>query len=92
MNANGKAPTSLGELQKLIDSMDDGEESPEFLWLRYIHDFLTARKTYHKKQALKKKMLLKVASEQLTQDEMDAIDKQADDLTAKALQVEEETT
>lgn len=87
---NGKAPSSLTELRKLIDSTDDGESGLIQQWLQYTHDSLLARKTYHKKQQIKRKMLLKVAGELLSQDEADSIDKQADDLAEKSLQVEEE--
>jgi hypothetical protein len=95
MNAstNGKAPSSLSELKKLVDSVDDGDEGNlTFQWLQYIHDSLTARKLYHKKQQIKRKLLFQTATEMLQQDELDAIDKQAEDLSSKQLQVEEETT
>lgn len=82
-NGNGKVPSSLTELKKLIDSVDDGENGLEYRWLTYIHDTLLARKTYHKKQQLKRKMMTKIASELLSQDELDSIDTQADELAGK---------
>lgn len=90
MPQEGKVPTTLVELRKLVDSMDDGEGSPEFRWLEWVYNHLAARKAYHKKQQLKRKMMMKVASEHLTQDELDAIERQADDLVDKGMQVEEE--
>jgi hypothetical protein len=89
---NGKAPSSLAELKKLVDSVDDGENSQEFLWLQYTYEQLLARKTYHRKQQLKRKLMMKVASEHLSVDELASIDVQAEDLAEKQLQVEEETT
>ena len=90
MAIQGKAPSSLLELKKLIDSVDDGENSLEQQWLQYIYDTLTARKTYHKKQQLKRKLMFQVASEHLSEDELQSIDKQAEDIVDKQLQVEEE--
>ena len=91
MTTNGKAPSSLLELKKLIDSVDDGENSLEQQWLQYIYDTLVARKTYHKKQQLKRKLMFQVASEHLSEDELQSIDKQAEDIVDKQTQVEEET-
>jgi hypothetical protein len=88
--ANGKAPSSLSELKKLIDSVDDGENALEFQWLTYIYDSLLARKTYHKKQQVKRKLLMQVATQLLSEDERASIDVQAEDQAAKAGQVEEE--
>ena len=90
MNTNGKAPSSLSELKKLVDAVDDGQNDLTFQWLEYVYDSLLARKTYHKKQQLKRKLMMKVASEHLSPDELESIDIQAEDLAEKTLQVEEE--
>lgn len=89
-NGNGKAPSTLSELKKLIDSVDDGENGLEFQWLQYTYNQLTSRKLYHKKQQVKRKLMMQIASEALSQDELESIDKQAEDLSSKQLQVEEE--
>ena len=78
---NGKVPSSLTELAKLADSVDDGEGSLEWQWLVWTYNFLTSRKAYHKKQQLKRKMMMKVASEHLSEDELQAIEDQAEKLT-----------
>lgn len=85
-----KAPSGLTELKKLVDSMDDGEGSLEFKWLEYTYNTLLARKTYHKKQQLKRKLMMQVASEHLSQDELDSIDKQAEDISEKQIAMEEQ--
>lgn len=90
MNGNGKAPSSLSELRKLIDSVDDGTNDQTFQWLMYVYDSLTARKLYHKKQQVKRKILFQTATQMLSRDELDAVDRQAEDLSAKQLQVEED--
>jgi hypothetical protein len=84
-NGNGKAPSNLAELKKLIDSVDDGQNDLTFQWLNYTYEQLLARKTYHKKQQLKRKLMMKVASELLSQDELEAIDTQADTLAEKEI-------
>lgn len=91
MNGNGRAPSSLAELKKLVDSVDDGENGLEFQWLAYIYEQLVARKTYHKKQQIKRKMLMQAASDLLGEDEVASVDAQAEDLANKAVQVEEES-
>lgn len=75
---NGKAPSSLSELKKLVDSVDDGENGLEYQWLLYIFNSLTSRKLYHKKQQIKRKMMMKVASEMLSPDELAEIETQAE--------------
>ena len=77
---NGKVPSSLAELAKLVDSVDDGENSLNWQWLTWTYNFLTSRKAYHKKQQLKRKMMMKVASETLSADELQAIDDQVEKL------------
>lgn len=89
-NGNGKVPSTLSELKKLIDSVDDGTNDATFQWLSYTYDQLTARKLYHKKQQIKRKIMIQTASELLSRDELDAVDKQAEDLSSKQLQVEED--
>jgi len=83
MAIQGKTPSSLAELKKLVDSVDDGEGGLEFQWLDWVYNFLTARKAYHKKQQMKKKMMMRVASEYLSQDELEEIERQAEALVEK---------
>lgn len=90
MDTNGKAPSSLHELKKLVDSVDDGENSLEFRWLAYVYEQLLARKMYHKKQQVKRKMMMQAASNLLAPDEIEEIDKQAEALAGKEVEVREE--
>jgi hypothetical protein len=75
----GRAPSSLDELRKLIDSVDDGENSLEFQWLGYTYNMLLSRKMYHKKQQVKKNLMLRAARTLLAPDEIASIDRQAED-------------
>lgn len=90
--ANGQAPSSLLELKKLIDSVDDGENDLNFRWLTYTYDQLLARKTYHKKQQLKRKLMMQAATELLAQDEVEAIETQAEQLAEQEVQMKTELT
>jgi hypothetical protein len=83
MPQNGKTPSTLAELAKLVDSVDDGEGGLEYQWLTWTYNFLTSRKAYHKKQQLKKKMMMKVASEHLSEDELAEIEAQAERLSGQ---------
>lgn len=89
-NGLGKAPSSLQELKKLVDSVDDGENGLEYRWLQYTYEQLLARKTYHKKQQLKRKLMMQAATDLLAPDELEALDVQAESLAEKELQVKAE--
>jgi hypothetical protein len=98
--ATQKTPTKLKRLAELIERYQEEIEGGEKLdedscveinsWLGWAHDFLTERKLYHKKQQLKRKMMVKVASEHLSADELAQIDRQAEELVAKRLELEEQ--
>jgi len=85
-----KAPTNLKHLSQLIeklqDSTADNTDLGEVeLWLQWAYDFLTERKLYHKKQQIKRKMMIKLASEHFSEDELAEIDRQAEELVAKEI-------
>lgn len=79
MNGNGKAPTSLAGLSKLLKKAGAEDDEVIMQWLQYTYDLLTARRDYHKKQQVKRKLLVKYAQENLAADELESIDKQAED-------------
>lgn len=91
MMTTGKAPSTLNELRKLIDSTDDGENGLIQQWLQYTYDSLYARKMYHKKQQIKRRMIMKVASELLSDDERESIDTQAEGLAEREIDVQNAT-
>lgn len=51
---------------------------PVHEWLTWTFNFLTARKMYHKKTAIKTAILKRMAETLLSKDELDAIDHQAE--------------
>lgn len=79
MNGNGKAPTSLSKLQQLLKKAGADDDEVIIQWLQYTYDLLTARRDYHKKQQVKRKLLVRYAQENLAADELESIDKQAED-------------
>jgi hypothetical protein len=93
-----RAPTSLKKLERLIERFQEDAVEAEGTrldakdandissWLGYIFDSLTERKNYHAKQAIKKKLLFKVASEHLSADELEAIDQQAEAIVAMKME------
>src|SRR5205809_1115048 len=82
MKDPSRQPTSLKRLEEIIDlrmdeTSSDMEEDTE-AWLRWTYNFLSARKVYHKKAAVKTAILRKMAETLLSKDELNAIDAQAE--------------
>jgi hypothetical protein len=81
-----KMPTTLDQLEKLAtsdhsqigaDEWDD-EVQP---WLEYVLESLQSRKLYMKKQQLRKKIILQRLKEQFSPDEIEEMDRQAEEET-----------
>lgn len=51
---------------------------PVHEWLTWTYNFLSARKMYHKKTAIKTAILKRMAETLLSKDELEAIDHQAE--------------
>jgi hypothetical protein len=90
-----KAPTTLQVLLKLAEesnpSIWTGDQADTAQkWLQFTYELLTTRKTYHRKQQIRRKMLIRVAQEQLAPDELQEINRQATDLANQAVTVEVE--
>ena len=90
MPRNVKQPTTLKRLEELIniaegDQVLNTQEEIErcaeesCAWLQWAYNFLDARKTYHKKTYIKRAMLEKMARTLLSKDELDEIDRQAEE-------------
>jgi hypothetical protein len=89
MPAN-KTPTTLQRLEDIGDILtawhaDEGVMPSEDVfdeaiqWLCWTLEHLEARNLYHKKQAVKKRMMVKLATSLLSPDELALIDKQAEE-------------
>lgn len=76
-----KMPSSLEKLEKLIDSWDGLSQDPNDSlvkeWLEYTYFTLDQRKHYMKKQQIKKAIAIKLLKEHLSGDELEELDKQA---------------
>jgi hypothetical protein len=84
-----RQPTNLKRLEEVIATLeDDGGDGYTAIeavvadanaWLQWTHAFLSARKQYHRKHTVKNALLRKMAEQLLSRDELDALDKEAED-------------
>lgn len=81
MKDTSRQPTSVARLEKLTEDCltPDVKQLEEIQqWLQWTHNFLSARKLYHKKTAVKSAILQKMAKTLLSADELAAIDAEAE--------------
>jgi hypothetical protein len=75
-----KQPTNLKRLEEIItDGNWPDPHDHVFMWLQWTYEHLTERNLYHKKQQIKKRMMVKLATSLLSKDELDEVDKQAEE-------------
>ena len=97
---NQKQPTTLAGLRGLIDRLNTREdvcrttEEREkdyvdvVLWLEWVQNFLESRSLYHKKQHIKKAMMIKMAKTLLAPDEIERVEAEAEEQAAAELDKE----
>src|SRR5712664_2392762 len=79
MKDTSRQPTSVARLEQILnDGNWPDEDDDVFRWLQWTHNFLSARKLYHKKTALRSAILQKMAKTLLSADELAAIDAEAE--------------
>ena len=64
---------------------DEGQFDQAIQWLEWAHSFLEARNLYHKKQAIKKTMMIKMAKTLLAPDELERIEAESETKAAAEL-------
>lgn len=75
-----KQPTSLLTLKQLIFDLEETSVNPNIKdWLNWAHDHIHNRNMYHKRRQLVVNMSMKLLKEHLSQDEIDNIEKQAEE-------------
>ena len=102
MKDPARQPTPLRRLRELIDGKTGSEgsyhenrekhEEDTTAWLTWTYNFLSARKEYHRKARIKSTMLEKMAKTLLSKDELDMIDRQAEEQLAGSVTEEEPET
>lgn len=89
VGSSGKVPTTLARLGELVGACADGSLHKAELndaqmneiesWLQWTLGFLTNRTLYHKKHAIKQRLLVKAANELLDPDEVERIEAAAEE-------------
>jgi hypothetical protein len=84
MKDTSRQPTTLARLEELVqqqidrdDGLDDDTTNIN-QWLQWTHNFLSARKLYHKKHTLRNAIIKRMAETLLSKDELEAIDMEAE--------------